>query len=66
MFRSLLSYIFVREFLVQDVLYLQTRWRGGGGGGKRVQDMDLMLTSWHKWHARRKPMSPPVKKALGV
>ena len=23
MFRSLLSYIFVREFLVQDVLYLQ-------------------------------------------
>ena len=24
MFRSLLSYIFVREFLVQDVLYLHT------------------------------------------
>ena len=20
--------------------------------------MDLILTSWHKWHASRKPMSP--------
>ena len=38
MFRSLLSYIFVREFLVQDVLYLQggrreVRERGGGRRG---------------------------------
>ena len=30
MFRSLLSYIFVREFLVQDVLYLQNPQRTSG------------------------------------
>ena len=45
MFRSLLSHKYVREFLVQDVLYLQSVIHGSGAMERRIDELEGRLAA---------------------